>query len=130
MNPSTQTEYGIRSDVLYEPSYPVHKIAGRLLPYLRVLVEQFHPERVILFGSHAYGLPNKHSDVDLLVVKELIGSCLKEKLSIRKAWEPVHSSGGYLSIHLLLESPEGHAYRLSHAAGFYDNINERGLVLV
>jgi predicted nucleotidyltransferase len=32
------------------------------------LVEEFHPERIILFGSHAWGTPSPDSDVDLLVV--------------------------------------------------------------
>jgi uncharacterized protein len=34
----------------------------------RRLVAEFSPERIILFGSHAWGHPNKNSDVDLLVV--------------------------------------------------------------
>jgi predicted nucleotidyltransferase len=34
------------------------------------IVEQFHPEKVILFGSYAYGTPDDDSDVDLLVVME------------------------------------------------------------
>ncbi len=32
------------------------------------LVEGLHPEKVILFGSHAYGQPTEASDIDLLVV--------------------------------------------------------------
>jgi predicted nucleotidyltransferase len=32
------------------------------------LVDEFHPERIILFGSHAWGTPSPDSDVDLLVV--------------------------------------------------------------
>jgi len=31
-------------------------------------VERFHPRKVILFGSYAYGQPTADSDVDLLVV--------------------------------------------------------------
>ena len=31
------------------------------------IVQQFHPERIILFGSYAYGRPTADSDVDLLV---------------------------------------------------------------
>lgn len=34
----------------------------------RELVAEFRPEQVILFGSHAWGDPDKHSDVDLLVI--------------------------------------------------------------
>jgi uncharacterized protein len=32
------------------------------------IVEKFQPERIILFGSYAYGQPNEDSDVDLLVI--------------------------------------------------------------
>jgi predicted nucleotidyltransferase len=32
------------------------------------IVREFNPERIILFGSHAYGTPGPDSDVDLLVV--------------------------------------------------------------
>lgn len=38
------------------------------------LVQEFHPERIILFGSHARGTADAHSDVDLLVVCPLQGS--------------------------------------------------------
>lgn len=34
------------------------------------IVEHFHPQKVILFGSYAYGQPTEDSDVDLLVVME------------------------------------------------------------
>lgn len=34
------------------------------------IVERFHPQKVILFGSHAQGKPTEDSDVDLLVVME------------------------------------------------------------
>ncbi|MBI3797440.1 MAG: nucleotidyltransferase domain-containing protein [Deltaproteobacteria bacterium] len=35
------------------------------------VVEQFHPQKVILFGSYAYGQPTEDSDVDLLVVMDI-----------------------------------------------------------
>lgn len=34
----------------------------------RKLVEEFNPEQIILFGSHAWGTPHADSDVDLLVI--------------------------------------------------------------
>lgn len=34
------------------------------------LVKNFQPEKIILFGSYAYGRPGPDSDVDLLVIKE------------------------------------------------------------
>ena len=32
------------------------------------LVQEFQPEQVILFGSHAWGTPNQDSDIDLMVI--------------------------------------------------------------
>jgi len=40
----------------------------------RRIVERFHPERVILFGSHARVNAGPDSDVDILVVMEVDGS--------------------------------------------------------
>ena len=37
---------------------------------VRQIVEQFDPERVILFDSYACGRPRPESDVDLLVVMD------------------------------------------------------------
>ena len=34
------------------------------------IIDQYRPEKIILFGSHAYGTPNDDSDIDLLIIKE------------------------------------------------------------
>ncbi|MGI8687299.1 MAG: nucleotidyltransferase domain-containing protein [Thermomicrobiales bacterium] len=34
----------------------------------RRLVDEFHPEQIILFGSHAWGIPDEKSDVDVVVI--------------------------------------------------------------
>lgn len=36
----------------------------------KVIVTQFKPEKIILFGSHAWGEPDKESDIDFLIIKE------------------------------------------------------------
>lgn len=41
---------------------------GLLEEMTRRLVEAFDPDRIILFGSHAWGRPDDDSDVDLLVI--------------------------------------------------------------
>ena len=35
------------------------------------IVRDFHPLKVVLFGSYAYGTPSEESDVDLLVVMDI-----------------------------------------------------------
>ena len=36
--------------------------------YARQIAEKFDPDKIILFGSYAYGQPHEWSDVDILVV--------------------------------------------------------------
>lgn len=36
----------------------------------RLLVDEFHPLKIILFGSHAWGEPTEDSDVDIMVIVE------------------------------------------------------------
>ncbi|MFQ5741028.1 MAG: nucleotidyltransferase domain-containing protein [Acidobacteriota bacterium] len=46
------------------------------------IVKRFHPERVILFGSHARGKGGPDSDVDLLVVMPVQGSKRQKAVEI------------------------------------------------
>lgn len=34
------------------------------------IVKEFKPQKIILFGSYAYGNPKKDSDIDLLIIKK------------------------------------------------------------
>jgi uncharacterized protein len=39
--------------------------------YLPLIIEKLktiQPDKIILFGSYAYGVPDEHSDIDLLIV--------------------------------------------------------------
>jgi len=55
-------------------------IQAAIAEMVRRLVERFHPQRIILFGSHARGTAGPDSDVDLLVVTEVSGS--KRRLAV------------------------------------------------
>lgn len=43
-------------------------IAAAIEEARKRLVQGLHPERIILFGSHAWGTPGPDSDLDLLVI--------------------------------------------------------------
>lgn len=38
------------------------------------IVEQFQPDKVVLFGSQAWGIPTADSDVDLLIIKDTVNT--------------------------------------------------------
>jgi len=46
------------------------------------IVEQFHPVKIILFGSRARGVAAPDSDVDLLVVMEVASSKRRQAVEI------------------------------------------------
>jgi predicted nucleotidyltransferase len=48
----------------HSPNIPITAIRR----YARRIAEKFDPDKIILFGSYAYGQPDEWSDVDLLVV--------------------------------------------------------------
>jgi predicted nucleotidyltransferase len=52
---------------------------------VRRIVEEFDPQKVILFGSHARGMAGPDSDVDLLVVMPVKGSRRQQRVAIRTA---------------------------------------------
>ena len=47
------------------------------------IAHSFHPEKIILFGSYAYGNPTEDSDIDLLVILPHEGSGTEQAAGIR-----------------------------------------------
>jgi predicted nucleotidyltransferase len=55
--------------------------------FARQIAERFHPEKIILFGSYAYGTPHAESDVDLLVIMPAYDA-VNQAIRICMAFEP------------------------------------------
>lgn len=51
---------------------------------VKKLAEEYSPERVILFGSHAYGTPDEDSDIDLLIIKDTSERFIKRLTAVRR----------------------------------------------
>ncbi len=49
------------------------------------IAEQFHPDKIILFGSYAYGVPTPDSDVDILVILSFEGRPVQKAIEISSA---------------------------------------------
>jgi uncharacterized protein len=52
------------------------------------IAREFQPDRIILFGSYAYGTPRPDSDVDLLVVLPFDGKGFRKSLEILNRMNP------------------------------------------
>ncbi len=59
------------------------KINAEIKDLCRQIVENFNPQKIILFGSHACGVPNENSDVDLLVIMPYKGRNSQKSIEIR-----------------------------------------------
>src|SRR6184192_2531595 len=47
------------------------------------IAREFKPEKIVLFGSYAYGHPTGDSDVDLLVILKFDGKPVRKAIEIR-----------------------------------------------
>src|SRR5713101_7823528 len=65
------------------PDIPMRIIRG----FARQVAERFQPEKIILFGSYAYGTPHAESDVDLLIIMPAWNEVSKS-VRITLAFEP------------------------------------------
>ena len=63
------------------------------------IAEKFQPEKIILFGSYAYGKPRPESDVDLLVVMETSLRERQQRLEISRALSPRPFCPGHYHTH-------------------------------
>ena len=54
----------------------------------RHIAREFNPEKIVLFGSYAYGMPRADSDVDLLVILPFTGNSFRKSLEILNRINP------------------------------------------
>lgn len=90
--------------------------------YARAIVEQFHPDKIILFGSHAYGTPHPDSDVDILVVipaRNQRDMALKIRSSLEAPFP----------MDLIVRTPNNMKWRLEAGDWFLRDIVAQGKVL-
>ena len=91
-----------------------------------VIAREFQPDKIILFGSWAYGTPDTDSDIDLLVVMPFEGSPFRQAGTILNC---VIQTVGVLPLDLLVRTAEQLDERLAIGDGFVRDILERGKVL-
>ncbi len=103
--------------------YQIDKVLERLV---NVLKEHYEPEKVILFGSYAYGQPNEESDIDLLIIKETDKPFFQRLAELRKIVSEARR--GYAFEPVIL-TPKELKERLKRGDQFFQTIMEKGTVL-
>jgi predicted nucleotidyltransferase len=118
---STQTPARRKNPLtgLYYPNLVPMSAIRRLA---RQIAERFQPDKIILFGSYAYGTPTRDSDVDLLVIMPTRNQ-IAQAVRIDEAIEP-----GF-ALDLLVRTPRVLEQRLRWGDWFLREIVERGKIL-
>jgi predicted nucleotidyltransferase len=89
----------------------------------QTIAKQFSPERIILFGSHADGSANMHSDVDLLVIMAYEGKASKVALEIRRKLNK------RFPLDLVVKKPAEAKLRIAQGDSFLKSAFQNGKVL-
>ncbi len=107
---------------------PIKRDANGLIPQsairrlAREIAEKFQPDRIILFGSYAYGEPNEHSDVDILVVmpaKNERSQAVRIRLGVDHPFP----------VDIIVRTPENLRWRVEEGDWFLREVVGKGRVL-
>ena len=87
------------------------------------IAREFRPQKIVLFGSYAYGKPTENSDVDLLVIMPF------DRRRGRKSLEIRQRIPADFPLDLIVRTPEFIAQRLAWGDCFTQEIVARGKVV-
>ena len=88
------------------------------------IAENFNPEKIILFGSYAWGKPDKDSDLDLFVIMESTERPIKRAASLRRVLKD-----RYVPMDILVRTPDELKHRLNIGDPFIRKILRDGQVI-
>jgi uncharacterized protein len=102
----------------HSPNIPMSAIRR----YARQIAEKFDPDKIILFGSYAYGQPHEWSDVDILVVMPAYDE-INQSIRITLAFQAP------FSLDLIVRTPEHLIRGLEEEDWFLREIIAKGKVI-
>lgn len=96
----------------------------KLQKVVQKIAKEFKPEKIILFGSWAWGKPGKDSDFDLFIVK-------KTRRSTREVAREIDGSlwGRTIPLDIIVYTPENVEKRLKTNDFFIRDIINKGKIL-
>jgi len=98
----------------------IEKLKKEIVEKLKPL----NPEKVILFGSFAYGTPTKDSDLDICVVERDYKNKWEEKRKIREALKDIKLPKDILNPKL-----DEYEFYKNEYGSVYKDIEDKGMVL-
>jgi predicted nucleotidyltransferase len=90
--------------------------------YARQVAERFQPDKIVLFGSYAYGTPQADSDVDILVI-------MPARNELDQAFKIRCQVPTQFPMDLIVLKPSNVKWRLEEGESFLTEIMSRGKIL-
>jgi predicted nucleotidyltransferase len=90
--------------------------------FARQIADRFQPQKIVLFGSYAYGTPHAESDVDLLVVMPASNE-ISKSVRVTLAFDPP------FALDLIVRTPQHLERGLREGDWFLREVIEKGKVL-
>jgi predicted nucleotidyltransferase len=101
----------------------IQKIIAEVVEKIK---REYQPEKIILFGSYAYGTPNEDSDIDLFIIKETGEERIYRFAEVKRLiYEPERR----IPISPLVYTPEEVKKRLTIGDQFIEEVITKGEVL-
>jgi len=88
------------------------------------IVENFKPEKIIIFGSYAWGKPGKDSDLDLFIIKKSKKRRIDRAREVRKI-----IFGSEIATDILVYTPKEVKERNEIGDPFIERILEEGKII-
>lgn len=102
----------------------MEKISKRAIQaFARKIAKEFKPQKIILFGSYAYGKPNADSDVDVLIIMSFSGRNPEKATEIWMATKPK------FPVDIMVRKPAELKKRLAMGDFFMRDVVNKGKVL-
>jgi len=104
-----------------------------LKPLIVERLKPLNPDKIILFGSYAYGTPNDESDIDLYVVTsdDFIPNSWEEKSSISKKFSrSLRDLRNQVAIDLIVHTKKMSEKFIELDSSFSKEIFEKGKVIL
>ena len=105
-------------------AYPVEITETLLQEITNRVVENFDPEKVILFGSRAVGTFHSESDVDLLIIMPSDVSPMQRSIAVKQVCRP-----RFVAMDVLVKTPDEVITQLEQGNLFLRQILAKGRVL-
>ncbi len=94
-----------------------------LMALVKKIRKKFNPQKIILFGSYAYGKPKKNSDIDLFIIMDTNISTRKQASLIRS------ELGDSIPIDIIVRTPQEVEERVKLGDFFIKQIIQKGTPL-